>query len=356
MIEEICLFLALLGLTAYAVLGGADFGAGFWDLTAGGAHNGARMRGVIERSMTVVWEANHVWLIFVLVVLWTCFPPFFGSVMSSLYIPLGIAMAGIILRGTAFALRGQAATINEARGLGAVFAFSSVLLPFAFGTVIGAIASGRVPYGNAQSADVWAVWLNPFSIYIGVLAVATCAYLAAVFLMGDSQRMEAEDMVLAFRKRALLSGAVAGLLAIGGLPMANAEAPMLYDGLTSGLGLVCVIASALFGLATIYLVMQGEHLQWPRLTAAGAVGSIVAGWAFAQSPYLLPEVLKYEDAAGDSTTLTWLVICVALGLFLLVPSLYWLFKLTLDGDIQPEYRAIDEGLESPTNAEPGGSK
>lgn len=344
MIEVICLFLALLGLTAYAVLGGADFGAGFWDLTAGTAHGGARMRGVIERSMTVVWEANHVWLIFVLVVLWTCFPPFFGSVMSSLYIPMGIAMAGIIMRGTAFALRGQAATINEARGLGAAFALSSVILPFAFGTVIGAIASGRVPYGNAQTADVWTVWLNPFSIYVGILAVATSAYLAAVFLIGDSDRMGAEDMVQAFRKRALISGSVAGLLAIGGLPMANADAPALYEGLTSGMGLVCVIASALFGLATIVLVAQAKHTQLPRVTAAGAVGAITAGWAFAQSPYLLPGVLKYQDAAGASATLVWLVICVALGLLILVPSLYWLFKLTLQGDLQPTYRDADEGL------------
>ncbi|MGK2877901.1 MAG: cytochrome d ubiquinol oxidase subunit II [Solirubrobacterales bacterium] len=344
MIEVLCLFLALLGLTAYAVLGGADFGAGFWDLTAGTAHGGARMRGVIERSMTVVWEANHVWLVFVLVVLWTAFPPFFASMMSSLYIPMGIAMVGIIMRGTAFALRGQAATINEARGLGAVFALSSVILPFAFGTVIGAIAAGRVEYGNAQSTDVWSVWLNPFSIYVGILAVATSAYLAAVFLIGDSHRMGAEDMVQAFRKRALLSGSVAGLLAIGGLPMANADAPALYEGLTSGMGIVCVIASALFGLATIALVHKGEHTQWPRLTSAGAVGSITAGWAFAQSPYLLPGVLKYQDAAGDSTTLTWLVICVALGLLILVPSLYWLFKLTLQGDLQPTYRDADEGL------------
>ncbi|MBJ7458869.1 MAG: cytochrome d ubiquinol oxidase subunit II [Thermoleophilaceae bacterium] len=344
MIEVLCLFLALLGLTAYAVFGGADFGAGFWDLTAGSAHGGARMRGVIERSMTVVWEANHVWLIFVLVVLWTCFPTFFGSMMSSLYIPMAIAMGGIILRGTAFVLRGQATTLNEARGLGAVFALSSVILPFAFGTVIGAIASGRVEYGNAQTSDIWSVWLNPFSIYVGILAVATSAYLAAVFLIGDSHRMGADDMVQAFRKRALISGSVAGLLAIGGLPMANADAPTLYDGLTSGMGLVCVVASTLFGVATMILVAQRTHTQLPRVTAAGAVGAITAGWAFAQSPYLLPGVLTYQEAAGDSTTLTWLVICVAIGLLFLVPSLFWLYKLTLKGDLQPTYRDADEGL------------
>src|SRR5262249_22028907 len=163
-------FLLLLAVTMYAVLGGADFGAGMWDLTAGGAHRGARMRGVIERSMGPVWEANHVWLIFILVVLWTCVPTFFGSLVSSFYIRMAIAAFGIILRGSAFALRGQAATINEARALGATFALSSVLVPFALGTVAGSIASGRVAFGNAVS-DPWSSFLNPFSIYVGVLAV-----------------------------------------------------------------------------------------------------------------------------------------------------------------------------------------
>ncbi|MBK5230768.1 MAG: cytochrome d ubiquinol oxidase subunit II, partial [Thermoleophilia bacterium] len=214
--DELCLYLAMLGLAAYAVLGGADFGAGFWDLTAGGPQRGARVRGVIERSMSPVWEANHVWLIFVLVVLWTAFPVFFGTIMSSLYIPLMVAALGIIMRGTAFAVRGQAATINSARGLGAIFALSSVIVPFAMGAAIGGIVSGRVPVGNAQ-ADPWSVWLNPTSILIGVLAVATGAYLAAVFLAGDARDIDLPDMVRAFRARALGAGVVAGLIAIGGL-------------------------------------------------------------------------------------------------------------------------------------------
>jgi cytochrome d ubiquinol oxidase subunit II len=340
MIEVICLALMLVGVTLYAVLGGADFGAGIWDLTAGTAAGGARMRGVIERSMGPVWEANHVWLIFVLVVAWTAFPTFFGSMMSSLWIPMSIAAFGIILRGAAFALRGQAATLNEARTLGAIFALSSLLVPFAFGTVAGAIASGHVAYGNAE-IDPWDAFLNPFSIYVGVLAVVFSAYMAAIFLIGDSERMKASDVQSAFRKRALASGTLAGLLSIGGLIVARSQAAYLYDGLTSGLGLLCVVASALFGAATLYMVFNGAT-QWPRITAAAAVGSVTAGWGFAQAPYLFPpgasgSTLKLADAAGNSTTLWWLLIAVIFALCIIVPSLYWLYTLTLKGDMNPTY-------------------
>src|SRR5215207_10597748 len=160
---ELCLALAIAGLTAYTVLGGADLGAGVWDLTAGGAERGGRVRGMVQRSMSPVWEANHVWLIFVLVMVWTAFPVAFGSVFSTLYVPLFLAALGIILRGAAFALRGQAATIQEARTLGALFASSSVLIPFCLGAALGGIASGRVPVGNA-AGDPWSSWLNPTSI------------------------------------------------------------------------------------------------------------------------------------------------------------------------------------------------
>ena len=168
------------------MLGSADFGAGFWDLTAGGAERGGRVRGMVQRSMSPVWEANHVWLIFVLVIIWTAFPVAFGSIFSTLSIPLFLAALGIIFRGAAFAMRGQAATINEARGLGALFALSSVLIPFFLGAAIGGVASGRVEVGNA-AGEPFESWLNPTSILIGVIAVLSGAYLAAVFLAGDSR-------------------------------------------------------------------------------------------------------------------------------------------------------------------------
>src|ERR687896_2294012 len=172
MLPDLAAVLLLIGLTAYVVLGGADFGAGFWDLTAGGADRGAPVRAWVKRGMSPVWEANHVWLIFVLVVFWTAFPEAFGSVMSTLAIPIFAAALGIVLRGGAFALKGEAATIGEARALGATFALSSVVVPFFLGAAVGAIAAGEVPVGNARG-DEWSSWTGATSILIGLLAVAT---------------------------------------------------------------------------------------------------------------------------------------------------------------------------------------
>jgi cytochrome bd ubiquinol oxidase subunit II len=328
---EICLALAMLGLTAYAVLGGADFGAGFWDLTAGGAERGGPLRRIIKRSMSPVWEANHVWLIFVLVVLWTAFPVFFGSIMSTLYVPLLLAAAGIILRGTAFAVRGQAATLNEARAFGAAFASSSVLVPFCLGAALGGIASGRVPVGNALGAP-WDSWLNPTSLLIGVLAVVTGAYLAAVFLAGDAQKAGEPELAESFRARALGAGAVAGVVAIGGLLVLRGDARPLFDGLTSGGGLACVLASGVLGAVTLALVAARRY-EIARLASAGAVGSIVVGWALAQSPDLLPGELTLDEAAAGSATLTALLISVAAGLAILIPSLVLLYRMVLRGDL-----------------------
>src|SRR5919112_218890 len=196
---EVCLGLVVVGITAYAVLGGADFGAGFWDLTAGGAERGGRVRGMVQRSMSPVWEANHVWLIFVLVIVWTAFPVAFGSVFSTLLIPLFLAAIGIIFRGAAFALRGQAATIREARTLGAVFALSSVLIPFFLGAALGGLASGRVEVGNA-AGDLVESWLTPPGVLIGVLGLAGGASLPAVYLAGDPRRAEVPELEEAFRR------------------------------------------------------------------------------------------------------------------------------------------------------------
>jgi Cytochrome bd terminal oxidase subunit II len=168
MLEDLAVTVLIIGLTAYAVLGGADFGAGFWDLTAGGAERGARIRGMVKRSMGPVWEANHVWLIFVLVIMWTCFPHAFGPVMETLYVPLFLAAVGIIFRGAAFALRGEAATISEARALGATFAMSSVLVPFFLGAAVGAVASGQVTVDGSAGGE-FESWTNATSLYAGAL-------------------------------------------------------------------------------------------------------------------------------------------------------------------------------------------
>jgi cytochrome d ubiquinol oxidase subunit II len=342
MLPEICIGIVVLGIAAYAVLGSADFGAGFWDLTAGGAHGGARLRGMIQRSMAPVWEANHVWLIFVLVIVWTAFPLAFGSIFSTLYIPLFLAAIGIIFRGSAFVLRGHAATINEARALGALFASASVLIPFFLGAALGGIASGRVGVGNA-TGDPIDSWLNPTSALIGVLAVITGAYLAAVFLAGDSVRAEQPELARAFRARALLAGAASGAVALGGLLVLRADARALFDGLTGGAGLAMVIVSAAAGAGTLALVWT-ERYGVARATSALAVVAIVVGWALAQDPYLLPPALTLEAGAAPDATLQATIIVVALGMLILGPSLWFLYRLVLQGRLDATYEPLDERL------------
>jgi cytochrome bd ubiquinol oxidase subunit II len=339
-LADVCVGFVALGVTAYAVLGSADFGAGFWDLTAGSAERGGRLRGMVQRSMSPVWEANHVWLIFVLVIIWTAFPVAFGSIFSTLSIPLFLAAIGIIFRGTAFALRGQAATINEARVLGAVFALSSVLIPFFLGAAIGGVASGRVPVGNAEG-DLVTSWLNPTSVLIGVVGVLTGAYLAAVYMAGDSQRAGLDDLVRAFRARALGAGVVTGVVALAGLLVLRDDARNLYDGLTSGGGLALVIVSGLAGLATMALVWSGRY-GLARVTAAAAVAAIVVGWLLAQKPYILPPDLTLDQAKASDATLSAVVIGVAAGMVILAPSLWFLYRLVLQGRLDQEYEPLDQ--------------
>jgi cytochrome bd ubiquinol oxidase subunit II len=328
----------IVALAAYAVLGGADFGAGFWDLTAGGAQRGARLRGLVHRSMGPVWEANHVWLIVVLVVLWTCFPHAFGPLMETLYVPLFLAAVGIIFRGAAYALRGEAASISEARVLGGVFALSSVLTPFFLGCAVGAVASGQVPAEGDPNAP-FSSWTGATALWIGALAVVTGAYLAAVFLAADSVRAQAPDLTTAFRRRALGSAFVAGAMAIGGLFLIREDARNLYDGLTSGGGLAMVIVSGAFGVLTLWL-LRTNRFEVARYTSGVAVGAILAGWALAQRPDFLPGELSLQDAAaGDATLIATLVVLV-LALLVIVPAIAVLFRLTLEGRLTERFRPI----------------
>jgi cytochrome d ubiquinol oxidase subunit II len=338
MLADLVIAILMVALAAYAVLGGADFGAGFWDLTAGGAERGARLRGLVKRSMGPVWEANHVWLIAVLVIMWTCFPHAFGPLMETLYVPLFLAAVGIILRGAAFALRGEAATISEARLLGATFALSSVLVPFFMGCAIGAVASGQVPAEGDPGAP-FASWTGSVSILIGMLAVSSGAYNAAIFLAADAARADAPDLVVAFRRRAIGSAIVTGAIAIGGLAVVSADAPELYDGLTSGLGLVMVIASALAGAATLGLVWTGRF-ELARYTSGAAVAAVLAGWALAQRPDFLPGALSFQDAAAGDSTLLATLIALVVALAVIVPAIAFLFRLKLQGKLDERFEPI----------------
>jgi cytochrome d ubiquinol oxidase subunit II len=331
-LAEVPLLLCLVGLAAYAVLGGADFGAGFWFLLGGRGDSGERTREHTFNAMGPVWEANHVWLIFVLVVCWTAYPVAFASIASTLAVPLFIATIGVILRGTAYALRSGNPTRRQDRVIGLVFSVSSLLTPFALGAAIGGIASGRVPVGNAEG-DLMTSWLNPTSVLIGALAVASAAYLAAVFLAADARRQENGSMTIAFRRRALASGLVAGAIALGGLLVLRHDASHLFNGLTEGDGLVALLSSVAAGVATLALV-AGSRFELGRYTAAIAVASIIAGWGLAQSPTFLPGLTVEEAAAGDSTLIP-LLVGMGVGAFILLPSLFVLFRLVLAGRFDP---------------------
>jgi cytochrome d ubiquinol oxidase subunit II len=326
-LAEVPMILILVGLAAYIVLAGADFGSGIWELTARGPE-GARIRDHCHRAMAPVWEANHVWLIFVLVVCWTAYPEAFGSIFSTLGAALLLASLGIILRGAGYVVR----SVSDSRWGSTLFSLSSVLTPFALGAAVGGIASGRVPLGNAEG-DLITSWINPTSLLIGTLAVVISAYMAAVYLAADAARAGSPDLVRAFRTRALGAGLAAGGLALGGIGVLAADAEHLYDGLTEGAGLAAVAVSAIAGIATLILVWRCRF-EPARYSAAVAVAAIVAGWGLAQSPEILPG-LTVEDAAAGDDTLIALLIGIAVGLVILIPSLSLLFGLTLGGGFDP---------------------
>jgi cytochrome d ubiquinol oxidase subunit II len=321
---EAVLAIMWVGLTTYALFGGADFGAGFWDLLAGGTERGRAPRRLIEHSIGPVWEANHVWLIFVLVVLWTSFPPAFAAIASTLYIPLTLAALGMIARGAAFAFRHSTDQLAFQRLFGASFAFSSVTTPFFLGTIAGAVASGRVPPGIA-AGDVITSWLNPTSMLGGVIAVGACAYLAAVYLCSDAQQHHDLSLLAYFRARAIVIALLLGGIALVGIAVLRADAPHLFNGLVSR-GLPLILASVAAGIGSILLLAR-RRPGLARVAGALAVTAVIWGWAVAQYPYLLQPELTVQAAAAPETTLRAMLISLVVGAALVVPSLVFLFTL-----------------------------
>jgi cytochrome d ubiquinol oxidase subunit II len=351
MLADVPMVLILVGLAAYAVLAFADFGAGFWTLFAGGGRAGVEAtRDHARHAMGPVWEANHVWLIFVLATCWTAYPVAFGSITSTLSIPLFLAAVGIIMRGTAYALRSQLDEGRSLRLVEFVFALSSILVPFALGTVVGAIASGRVPVGNARGDRITS-WTGATSIVIGLLSVAAGAYLAAVYLAADARRLGEQTLERDFRVRALAAGVVAGALALAGLLVVRSDVPRLWHGLTTGAGLAMVVLSAAAGVATLALVGT-DRFGPARASAAVAVAAIIAGWAFAQKPVFLPG-LTIEQAAAGHATLVAVVISAAAGAVVLVPSLVLLFRLFLLGRLDTRAPARPDEPARPRISERG---
>jgi cytochrome bd ubiquinol oxidase subunit II len=331
------------GVLAYGVLGGADFGSGFYDLTAGGRSRGGPLRTLVDHSIGPVWEANHVWLIYVLVMWWTGFPTAFAAAMSTLFVPLLLALLGIVLRGASFAFRKFAPTMRQAQLFGAIFASSSVITPFFFGTVAGAIASGRVP--ATGQGDLWSSWLNPTSLFGGLIAVGTCAFLAGTFLTADAVRTRQHDLSEHLRARTLLVGVVTGAVVFTALVPLTRDAPTLSAGLT-GRAAPLVVISALAGVATLLLLL-GRRPSAARFTAVAAVGAVLAGWGTAQYPWMLVDHTTIDAAAGAPATLRALLVAVALAGVIVLPALFYLFRLT-----QSEAWSRPQG--SPTHLAVGG--
>jgi cytochrome d ubiquinol oxidase subunit II len=323
-LERLVAAAMFLGVIAYALLGGADFGTGFYDLTAGGGEGGNALRARIDESIGPVWEANHVWLIYVLVTWWTGFPRAFAAAMTTLFVPLVLAVAGIVLRGASFVFRHYAANFRQARLFSAIFAGSSLITPFFLGTVAGAIASGRVPAGGY--GDQLRAWVNPTSLVGGCLAVATSAFLAGVYLTADAAHAGETQLAEQLRRRSLGVGIVAGIIVFAGLYPVAHDAPTLSEGLRSRAWPLLVLA-ALCGVATL-LLLYHRRFSVARFTAAAAVGSVITGWGVGQYPWMLVDQLTIHDAAGAKATLAGLLVAVALAAVLVLPALGYLLWFT----------------------------
>jgi len=322
--------LALVALIAYAVLAGADFGGGIWDALARGPRRDAQ-RETIAHAMGPVWEANHVWLIFVVVLLFTCFPPAYAALSVALFAPFHLVLLGIILRGAAFVFRAHSPQSirrpgvpgRQARRWGAVFGAASVITPVLLGMCLGAVSAGNVRVsGSVVSVDGTAAWLRPLSLAMGGFALAVCTYLAAVYLANETGGELRDD----FRRRALWAGTAVVALSALMLPLLRIQAPHLWRGLLSARAApvlaVGVAAALLSGWA-----LWRRRFRLARAATVAQTACLLAGWGVAQHPYLIYPDVTVQAAAAGNATLRFVLWSTPFGMALLVPSLWWLFRV-----------------------------
>ena len=316
-------------LNVYALTAGADFGGGVWDLLASGERRD-RQRALIADAIAPIWEANHVWLILVVVLLFTAFPPAFAQLMTVLHIPLSLMLLGIVLRGSAFTFRSYDSRRDSVqRRWGRIFAIASTTTPLLLGTILGAIATGAVgeqrpTSGSAFASTYLMPWLSPFPIGVGALALVLFAFLAAVYLTVEAQDDALRDD---FRARALWASVAAAVVAIIVLVLARSEAPLVWQALMVGNAAMALrIAATVVALGAM-LALWLRAYRAARIAAVGEVSLITWGWALGQFPYLLPPDMTVQNAAAPASTLKLLLIALAAGLAVLVPSLRYLFKV-----------------------------
>ena len=319
----------LVALVLYAVLGGADYGGGVWDLLASGPRAGEQRR-LIEGAIGPVWEANHVWLIFMIVLLFTAFPHAFAALSTALHIPLTLMLLGIVLRGTSFTFRQYHRQDDPVQQRwGRLFAISSVFTPVMLGICIGAISTGsiRVQDGTVTSGFL-RPWLGLFPFAVGLFAVALFAFLAAVYLT-----VEATDEALRedFRRRALAAAVATGALALTVYLLSYETAPLVRVGLTHRpWSWPLHIITGLFALGTIDALWR-RRFHLARVLAVGQIGLILGGWALSLYPFLVPPDISIIQAAAPLSVLRPVLWGTALGLLILVPSFLYLFRVFKGG-------------------------
>jgi cytochrome d ubiquinol oxidase subunit II len=324
-IADIVVVVLWLAVIAYAVLGGADFGGGVWDLFATGPQ-AARQRGLIDKAIGPVWEANHVWLIFLIVGLFTAFPLAFSTLSVALFVPFTLALVGIVLRGAAFVFHLHAPPDTRLRTIwGRVFSTASTITPFLLGASAAAIASGQIHVQNGQTQTVsWMVWLTPFALTVGAMAVSLCAVLAAIYLTVEAQQAQDAELLEAFRWRAIIAGAVTAVLGALGLIQAPLQAPQLWDGIV-GHALPAVLVTMLVGLGAAASLLLGRY-QLARALIVLETACLLGSWGLAQLPYLIPPDVTVTGAASPEVTLVALLVSTAVGMVFLIPSLWFLFR------------------------------
>ena len=315
------------GLIAYAVLGGADFGSGIWDVFSVG-REGYRQHELINHALGPVWEANHVWLIFLLVGLFSVFPLAFSILTTALYIPLSLVLIGIVLRGAAFIFRTYAINTKSltARIWSRVFSISSLITPFFFGVSAAAVASGRIRVhnGNVQT-DLGMSWTTPFAFTIGVMAITLCATLAAIYLAVEAHNDRDEYLATIYQWRGLVVGAITALLGALGFYLSISEAPLLWQGILSR-ALPVVLATMLIGLATA-ITLYLKHYRLARVLMILETAFLFVGWDLSLVPYLIPPDVTVENAANAPNVILTLLIAMGIGMLFVLPSLYYLFSV-----------------------------
>ncbi len=325
MLELIVGTFIVLSLLLYALMGGADFGGGMWDLLAFGPR-ADRQRKAIADAIGPIWEANHVWLILVIVLLFSGFPRAFSSLMISLHIPIAIMLVGIVLRGSAFVFRKYDSKDDAVqRRWSTVFGVSSFFTPFFQGVTLGALTTGRIRVADGVvTTGFFAGWLSPFALACGVFALGLFAFLAAVYLTNDTDGQP--DLQEDFRKRALASGVALGPVALAVFLASKQGAPEMYHGLTQWWSPVLLVWTSLFALgalAALYL----RRYALARLAAIGQVSLVLIGWSAAQYPNMITPDVTLANAAAPEITLRLLILALGLGAVVLLPSLIYLFSI-----------------------------